>query len=317
MQLLRILASGALALGLASAAACATATSPEPASPAAPQATPAPAPAAAQPTPAAAQPVTSTTKAAPAPSVIVDEGGAEVFRAASVEGAFVLLDTSRGVTTVINPEIASQGFLPASTFKIPNTLIGLDTGVIPDEHFALKWDGVKRSVTEWNRDHNLTSAMRHSAVWFYQEIARRIGPGRMQKGVSALAYGNRDISGGIDQFWLDGGLRISPREQVDFIRRLEASELPVPPEHRAIVRRLITLEERPGVTLRGKTGLTIQGDRAVGWLVGSVDKGGATFIYATLLLAPERELSRMIPLRHTVARRLLARHGVLPADMAP
>jgi beta-lactamase class D len=157
----------------------------------------------------------------PSPALeVIDDAALELFRQNSVDGAFVLYDARRSMTTIVNPSLASRGFLPASTFKIPNTVIGLETGVIPDEHFSQRWDGVKRGRTEWNRDQDLASAMKYSVVWFYQEVARRIGQPRMQKWLNTLDYGNHDTSGGIDMFWLQGGLRITPRQQVDFLWQL-------------------------------------------------------------------------------------------------
>ena len=106
---------------------------------------------------------------------------------------------------------SGEGKLPASTFKIPNSIIALETGVVEDpDKDVFKWDGVTRSIEAWNKDHTLRSAIAASAVPVYQEIARRIGPERMQKYVDLFDYGNRDIGGGIDQFWLTGNLRIDP-----------------------------------------------------------------------------------------------------------
>ncbi len=171
---------------------------------------------------------------------------------------------------------------PCSTFKIPNSLIGLETGVIPDASFVLPWDGVRRSREGWNRDHDLRSAMKQSVVWYYQELARRVGPDRMQKWVSALRYGNEDISGGIDRFWLESSLRISPDEQVDFLGRLHAGELPVSPRSIAIVKEILLQDAPgPGIVYRGKTG-SCQDPGAPqphGWWVGSVEKEGSLVLY--------------------------------------
>lgn len=251
---------------------------------------------------------------APAPRTEIDDEGAALLRAERVDGAFVLLDASRGVTHVVNPDRASARYVPASTFKIPNTLIGLETGVIPDERFALPWDGVKRSVPDWNRDHDLASAMKHSVVWFYQEIARRIGPERMQAHLDAFRYGNRDISGGIDKFWLTGGLRISPHEQIDFLRRLHAGALPCSARSVDILKRLLVLEQTPAYTLRGKTGLESDERSTTGWLVGYVERGADTYFYATVLLGKGSDSGRIMPLRHRLTRALLKRHGALPED---
>jgi beta-lactamase class D len=261
--------------------------------------------------------------APPRPSVaesrateVVDDGGTEIFREAGVDGAFVLLDERRALRTIVNPARAAEGYLPASTFKIPNTLIGLETGVVPNERFSLEWDRVPRAVPEWNRDQDLASAIRVSAVWFFQEIARRVGADRMQYWVNRFEYGNRSIAGGIDHFWLDGALRITPRQQVEFLRRLHERELPVTKPHAEILERLIVLEERPDAVLRGKTGLTVEDDRAVGWLVGFLERGMDRWVYATLLLAPKEEMQKLMPLRKALTKRLLAHARVLPASMA-
>ncbi|MCI0570756.1 MAG: hypothetical protein L0Y66_08395 [Myxococcaceae bacterium] len=246
------------------------------------------------------------------PRIEVDAKAATLFRDAGVEGTFVLLDVKRNVLHVVNPELAGRGYLPHSTYKIPNTLIGLETGVIPGAEFALKWDGQKRSVRVWNRDHTLPTAMRDSVVWFYQELARRIGAERMRNHVQSLGYGNQDIGAHVDTFWLEGPLRITPREQVAFLRRLQAGALPAKPAHMALVRQLIVLEQKPGYTLRGKTGLGLQGGSAVGWLVGEVEKDGAQYVYATLTLDAKGDMDRLLPLRRPLTEKLLARFGVAP-----
>jgi beta-lactamase class D len=249
---------------------------------------------------------------AAAPHVEVDAAGVDLFKAAGVDGAFVLLDVERDVRTVVNPAEAGRRHLPASTFKIPNTLIGLETGAIPDATFRLPWDGNRRPIEAWNRDHDLASAMRHSVVWYYQEVARRVGPGRMRALVAAFGYGNRDTGAdqAIDRFWLEGPIAISPLEQVDFLARMRAGKLPVKPAHVALVRRIITLDERPGLVLQGKTGLGDEGDRVVGWLVGFLEKDRRTYVYATLVLAPGAETRRVMPLRRELTEKLLARHGL-------
>ncbi|WP_233562372.1 penicillin-binding transpeptidase domain-containing protein, partial [Sorangium cellulosum] len=277
--------------------------------PSAGEASPVPAPSAPA-APAAGAPAA----AAPAMRTEVDEGGAALLRAEGVDGAFVLLDAARGVTHVVNPDRAAAGYMPASTFKIPNTIIGLETGVIPDERFSLRWNGVKRSIPDWNRDHDLASAMKHSVFWFYQEVARRIGPERMKAHLDAFGYGNRDISGGIDWFWLTGGLRITPHEQVDFQRRLHAGALPCSPRSLDIVKRIIVLEQTPAYTLRGKTGLAVDERTTTGWLVGSVERGADTYFYATVLLGKDSDSKRLMPLRRSLTRALLQRHGALPGD---
>jgi beta-lactamase class D len=123
-----------------------------------------------------------------------------------LRSAVVLRDVAGGRTVRHGASLARARTSPCSTFKIPNSVIGLETGVVPDASFVLRWDGVRRPRAEWNRDHDLRSAMKHSVVWYYQELARRVGPERMRHWVSALHYGNEDTSGGLDRFWLGSSL---------------------------------------------------------------------------------------------------------------
>lgn len=143
-----------------------------------------------------------------------------------VEGSFVLYDPQQDKHIFYNKDQFKQSFSPASTFKICNSLIGLETGVIKDENFVIPWDSVPRKNPNWNKDHDLKTAFKNSTVWYYQELARRVGGQKMKYWLDKAAYGNADTSGGIDKFWLFGGLRISPEQQIDFLKRLHDNSVP-------------------------------------------------------------------------------------------
>ena len=123
------------------------------------------------------------------------------------DGTFILRDLKKEKTFVYNQERANQRFAPQSTFKVPNSLIGLQVGAVEDEYDIKYWDGVEREIEAWNQDHTLGSAMRNSVVWYYQAMARDIGEKQMEEWVRTISYGNQDISGGIDQFWLSSSLK--------------------------------------------------------------------------------------------------------------
>jgi beta-lactamase class D len=178
---------------------------------------------------------------------------------------------------------SGEAVLPASTFKIPNSLIALETGVVGDpDKDIFKWDGVVRSIEAWNRDHTLRSAIAASAVPVYQEIARRIGTERMQKYVDLFDYGNRDIGGGIDQFWLTGNLRIDPVQQVDFVDRLRRGVLPVSKRGQDLVRDILPVTKAGDSIIRAKSGLLGAeiGKPSLGWLVGWAEKGSEPTVFA-------------------------------------
>lgn len=196
-------------------------------------------------------------------------------------GAFVLYDLNRDRYIRYNPERCAEGFLPASTFKILNSLIGLETGVIPDENFVIPWDGTNYNIPPWHQDHTLQSAIQNSVVWYYQELARRVGAEQMRAYVEAAAYGNADISGSLDSFWLDGALRISADQQIDFLRRLYTDDLPFSQRSIDIVKKIIVLEDSEAYQLSGKTGSTVRVQVYQGWFVGYVERGGEVYFFAT------------------------------------
>ena len=166
----------------------------------------------------------------------------------------MLYDLNRNRYIHYDPERCAERFIPASTFKIMNSLIGLETGVIPDEDYVIQWDGTQYAIPSWNQDHTLKTAILNSVVWYYQELARRVGRERMQSYVDAANYGNEDISGQIDTFWLEGGLRISANEQVEFLKRLYQDELPFSTRSVNIVKEILVLEKVGSYQLSGKTG---------------------------------------------------------------
>jgi beta-lactamase class D len=174
-----------------------------------------------------------------------------------------------------NPEQCDLPLSPCSTFKIPNALIGLQTGAVTGPGHHKTWDGTLHSRKINNRDHTLATAIEHSVVWYFQSLARDVGEHAMVDWLQRLDYGNRDISGGIDRFWLGSSLEISARRQLDLVRSLWRSSLPFDQEHQRQVREMLAQDsDLPGL-LHGKTGSCL-GNPAVkqpdhGWFMGWVE----------------------------------------------
>jgi beta-lactamase class D len=211
------------------------------------------------------------------------EGLAKRFFDLGTEGTFVAYKVDDYLIIASDKVRSGEAKLPASTFKIPNSLIALETGVVQDpDKDVFKWDGVTRSIEAWNKDHTLRSAIAVSAVPVYQEIARRIGQERMQKYVDLFDYGNHDIGGGIDQFWLTGNLRIDPIQQVDFVDRLRRGVLPVSKRSQDLVRDILPVTKVGDATIRAKSGLLGAeiGKPSLGWLVGWAEKGSEQTVFA-------------------------------------
>jgi beta-lactamase class D len=233
------------------------------------------------------------------------------FQPFGAEGAFVLYDAAQDRHVVFRPDQAERRFLPASTFKILNSLIALEVGAIADQHEIVPWDGVDRGEW-WNGDQALTRAFQRSSVWVYQELARRIGEARMAEWVQRVGYGNAELGGGIDRFWLEGALRISADEQIEFLRRLHAGTLPFSERSQSIVRDLMLFEERDEYVIRAKTGWARHEGMQFGWLVGWVERGENTYFFATQIQSADPEIP-MQRAQREITRGALRELGVLPA----
>jgi beta-lactamase class D len=195
-------------------------------------------------------------------------------------GTFILRDVKTGKTFVYNQERANTRQTPESTFKVPNALIGLQVNAVRDEYDVKRWDGVEHEFDTWNRDHTLGSAMRESVIWYYQAMARDIGEQGMNEWVQNISYGNEDISGGIDRFWLSSSLKISPLEQVDFMEKLYKEELKFDNHVMKTVKRMMIQEEGDHYTLYGKTGTRLS-DLGLGWFVGFIKMDNRSYVFVT------------------------------------
>ena len=203
------------------------------------------------------------------------------------DGTLLIYHVEEDSVYVVNPRRATERFPPYSTFKVFNALVALETGAMPDADRLIPYDAALYPLTDipdtppfdhWRQSHNLRSAMQYSVVWFYTEVAKRIGQAQMQHYLDAMPYGNADASAWLTprQFWLGAGLTISAWEQMDFLRRLLDDDLPFAPETMATVREIIILEETSTYTLSGKTGTQMAGGLA--WFIGYLQTETDTFI---------------------------------------
>ncbi len=245
------------------------------------------------------------------PRTEIRDSLAKRFTDAGTSGTFVGYKIDDYVVVASDQKRSGEAMLPASTFKVPNSLIALETGVGQDpDKDVFPWDGVKRAIEPWNKDHTMRSAIAVSAVPVYQEIARRIGQERMQKYVDLFDYGNRDIGGGIDQFWLTGALRIDPVEQVDFMDRLRRRALPVSKRSQNLVADILPVTKVGDSIIRIKSGLlgAEVGKPTLGWMVGWAEKGSAQTVFALNMDCREQ---RHIADRMTLTQACLTEIGAI------
>jgi len=229
--------------------------------------------------------------------------------AKGVEGTFVLFEPMEDRYRVLDTARAGRRFLPACTFRIANALIGLEVGAIADENEVFHWDGKPKPLAAWERDQTLASGMREGVVWMFQEVARRTGRARMREWLERLEYGNRDVSGGIELFWLQGGLRVSAMEQVAFLHRLAEGRLPMTQRAQRLVRQALVAEKTREHTLYAAAGTVASGREAVMWWVGWIERKGRPRACFAMNLAPGPRTSHLDRLE--AGRAILAEAGVL------
>jgi len=220
-------------------------------------------------------------------NVTVDNSLKKYFDENKVEGCFALMDNGQGQFIVYNlSRYKDSAYLPASTFKIVNSLIGIETGRIVNEKMVIKWDGVVRkwangdTIKAWNKDLTMEEAFKVSAVPYYQEVARRIGKDTMQTWLDSLKYGTRKITTRIDTFWLDNSLKVTPDEELGVVKKLYFGELPFQKRSQDIVKKVMIQEETANYKLAYKTGWGFkENGRAIGWIVGWVEENRHPYFF--------------------------------------
>jgi beta-lactamase class D len=214
-------------------------------------------------------------------NVTIDNSLKKHFDDNKVTGTFGLVDNGQGRFTIYNlSRYKDSAYSPASTFKIVNSLIGLQTGRIVNEKMVIKWDGVKRWNDAWNKDLTMEKAFKLSCVPYYQEVARRIGKDTMQTWLDSLKYGNKKIGNSVDTFWLDNSLKITPDEQLGLVKKLYFGQLPFSKTTMDIVKKVMIQEENSNYILAYKTGWNYkENGNSNGWIVGWIEENRHPYFF--------------------------------------
>jgi len=238
------------------------------------------------------------------------------FTANRVSGCFAMFDNGTGQFTVYNMNrYRDSAYLPASTFKIVNSLIGLETGIVRDSSTIIPWDSVKRKGPNCNQDLTMQDAFRFSCVPWYQELARRIGKDRMQHWIDTIGYarsrGNPVITNNLDTFWLDNSVKVTGDEQLGLVKKLYFDQLPFQPRSQRIVRSMMKQEENANYRLSYKTGMgfTEEG-HALGWMIGFIEENNHPYFFVLQLESPEHDYD-MAPVRMSMLKQILKQYGFL------
>lgn len=206
---------------------------------------------------------------------------AKLFSERNLNGTMIISSLDGGTEYVFNEERVNRRILPASTFKIPNTLIALDEGAIANQKEIIAWDGEDKGWSPWNKDQSLETAFPLSCVWFYQELAKRVGNKTYLSHLDKLNYGNKLTGPEITTFWLDGDLKISAREQITFLRKLHREELPYPKKHIQLLKRIMIVDKTSQYIIRAKTGWAMRIANQHGWYVGYVETQQQVWFFTT------------------------------------
>lgn len=244
-------------------------------------------------------------------NVKTDNGIQKYFDQYKVTGTFGLYDNGTGQFTIYNlARFKDSSYLPASTFKIVNALIGIETGRIVNERMVFPWDGHIRTfpngdtAKEWNKDLTVEEAFHVSAVPVFQEIARRIGKDTMQHWLDSLKYGTRKIKTSVDNFWLDNSLKITPDEEMGLVKKLYFNQLPFQKRSQDIVKKMMLQENNANYRLSYKSGYGfLENGKGLGWMVGWIEENRHPYFFVLNIEAPHE--TNLTPLRLNMLKAIL------------
>jgi len=220
------------------------------------------------------------------PSPILHKELNKHFSACQVEGNIVIYDKNRDKWIVSDTVDIYEASLPASTFKILNLLIALETGVIDDEEEVIPFKGNVDTIKYGYRpgtyrDMTLREAFEASAVWVFLDLAERIGKNTYREYLHKINYGNELVSDGHIDFWNAGDLKISPVDQVKFLKSLYEESLPFSKSDIDIVKDVMLTEIGNNYTVCGKTGWTRERGKNIGWWIGYIEQKNNVYFFAT------------------------------------
>ena len=250
-------------------------------------------------------------------NITEDDSIKKYFDEKQLEGTFGMFDNGQGRFTIYNlPRFRDSAYLPASTFKIVNSLIGIETGRVKDDSTVIPWDGIQRPVANWNRDLTMREAFAFSAVPWYQELARRIGKDTMTYWLDTLGYGTFKTKpvitdANIDTFWLDNSLKITADENLGLVKRLYFDQLPFQKRSQRIVRDMMIREENANYKLAYKSGWeTTDKGHALGWLAGWIEENKHVYFFVLQVESPNKNYD-LTNVRIEILKKILAQYGFM------
>ncbi|AWV99476.1 class D beta-lactamase [Arcticibacterium luteifluviistationis] len=224
----------------------------------------------------------TSTKESTEEKEVVNADFQSIIDSSLIKGSILIFDANKSTYYSNDFKWAKKGFIPASTFKIANSINALENEIVENDSSMFYWDGEPKFLKSWEQDMNFYQAYQRSCVPCYQEIARKTGADKMHATLDKIGYpGMIFDSTNVDDFWLEGDSKISQYEQIIFLRRLANKELPISEHSYDIMNKIMVLKETENYTLYGKTGWAVQNENNIGWFVGFAKTKGNTYFLAT------------------------------------
>ncbi len=244
-------------------------------------------------------------------SLCNDEDIANIFQKNIATGTMIVASEDNNSYYIFNNKRASTPLSPASTFKIPNSIIAIENGILENQYEVIKWDGEKRFLNSWNQDQNLKSSYKTSCVWFFQELAKRIGKEKYISYLNKLDYGNKLIGQDVTRFWLNSSkedLKITAYQQIQFLSKLYKRELPISSKTYDILEDIMLEESCDNYKLYSKTGASTKDWVGHGWYVGYVKLKNTTWLFATnIIINNQQDLAK----RKVITMEALKKKGII------
>lgn len=243
----------------------------------------------------------------------IDNNLKKYFDIHNVDGCFTMLKNTDGEIIVYNMALDTQRVSPAGTFTLVNALVGLQTGKITTEDMVVNWDGERRPVKEWNRSMTMKQALQVNNIPYFQQISKRVGIDTMKAWIDSLSYGNKKMAGSIDSFWQNNTLKISPDEQLGFLKKLYFDQLPFRKSVMQIVRENLVKEDNTAYKLSFITGTNKDDQHQNGWVAGWVEENKHVYFFVTLVHNPnDKDINGLIV---DITRDILKEYGFFQGKM--
>lgn len=221
----------------------------------------------------------------------IDNDLKSIFEEKKVEGCFTMLDNATGEIIVYNMGLDTMRFLPAETFDVLNGMIALHTGVLTDEKMNLSIKNLDSNNVSKNV--NITEAFKSNSVPFFQQVAKNIGQDTLQSWVDSVSYGNKNIGEQLDRVGINNSLKISPDEQLGFMKRLYFELLPFRKSVQISMKELMVMNDNTDYKLSYKTGAGKNPkNENIGWMIGWIEENRHVYFFVTLLKSNKEEVNK-------------------------